>query len=446
MNKTYSFYFRYGSYYLHTMRSIDLLYPGLKDMLKANCLSVQAQDRYPVRIATDQRGEQTINKDAKLTGGIKGFADKVESVTKWALNRAEQATITRVLEDMCGITTQTEMYKPCRQSQIINSEQQVTAVFNTQSVEYLNPFDVNLDKTKLLNLSSGSPIAEDIEEILLNLPKKGKELAEQFQKELLLSSKISFHAPIKRNINKSLITTKMNVQNRQKSKKIDSTYINRNILSTLVSYSVKSGKAIDFTEALKFPLSPVPLSLCHGDGTKRKNKKSDLIGIILNYQTEEVHPKVENKSCVYILDLMANIRQIKDVPSTFEELAWRILKSVPRGYSRVDIVADSYLDVSIKSSERNQRGESNKVIIKSAYMKIPREFHNFLANGENKTRLVEVVFDVYQNDRLKALDCLNTKRLVLSTEGFCNLLTEAEIVEMDDLRSNQEEADTRVKH
>jgi hypothetical protein len=64
----------YGSFYLQSMKSIDNVYPGLKPLLKKNCMSVQAQDRYAVRTAIDQRGEQTINKDAKSTGGVKAFA------------------------------------------------------------------------------------------------------------------------------------------------------------------------------------------------------------------------------------------------------------------------------------------------------------------------------------------------------------------------------------
>ena len=63
-------YARYGIYYTHCMKAIDQLYPGLRTLLENNCLSVQAQDRYVVRTTIDQRGEQTLNRDAKTTGGI----------------------------------------------------------------------------------------------------------------------------------------------------------------------------------------------------------------------------------------------------------------------------------------------------------------------------------------------------------------------------------------
>ena len=59
---------RYGSYYIHTMVNIESVYPGLKELLKDMGISVQAQSTYALRTAIDQRGEQTINKDAKTAG------------------------------------------------------------------------------------------------------------------------------------------------------------------------------------------------------------------------------------------------------------------------------------------------------------------------------------------------------------------------------------------
>ena len=63
-------YARYGDYYLQHLRHIETLNPGMKELLMAKGMSVQAQTVHPVRTATDRRGEQTINKDAKTTGNI----------------------------------------------------------------------------------------------------------------------------------------------------------------------------------------------------------------------------------------------------------------------------------------------------------------------------------------------------------------------------------------
>ena len=84
-------YARYGSFYRESMGNIEKVYPNLKPLLETKGLSVQEQDRYAIRTSIDQRGEQTINRNAKTSGGIKSFVSNEKSVLKWCLNRSEQA-------------------------------------------------------------------------------------------------------------------------------------------------------------------------------------------------------------------------------------------------------------------------------------------------------------------------------------------------------------------
>ena len=112
-------YARYGSYYIQTMINIEEKYPRLKDLLKNKGISVLAQDSHNVRTAIDQRGEETINREAKTVGGIKKFAGNKTSVLKWCLNRAEQAKNSKALNDMYGIARDPGLYKPLRPSQLL---------------------------------------------------------------------------------------------------------------------------------------------------------------------------------------------------------------------------------------------------------------------------------------------------------------------------------------
>ena len=61
-------YAQYGCYYVHSLKQIDECYEGLKPLLAANGLSVQGQKTHPLRTSIDQRGEQTIKRDAKTAG------------------------------------------------------------------------------------------------------------------------------------------------------------------------------------------------------------------------------------------------------------------------------------------------------------------------------------------------------------------------------------------
>ena len=66
---------------------------------------------------------------------------------------------------------------------------------------------------------------------------------------------------------------------------------------------------------------------------------------------------------------MAALRSMVQIPKNYEELTWKLLSSFPKGSQRVDIVADTYRNVSIKAGEREIRGRSDKVIIKSTKSK-----------------------------------------------------------------------------
>ena len=56
----------------------------------------------------------------------------------------------------------------------------------------------------------------------------------------------------------------------------------------------------------------------------------------------------------FIVDLMALIRQLTEIPKTYEGLTWKILESLPVGYSKVDIVADTYRKISKQQNERQE--------------------------------------------------------------------------------------------
>jgi len=65
-----------------------------------------------------------------------------------------------------------------------------------------------------------------------------------------------------------------------------------------------------------------------------------------------------------------------------------VLSSLPKGHGRVDLVADCYRDFSIKAGEREKRGASEKIMIKSFNTLVPRDMNSFYSNGENKTQLI----------------------------------------------------------
>ena len=89
---------------------------------------------------------------------------------------------------------------------------------------------------------------------------------------------------------------------------------------------------IDWENALSYPLSPIPLCLSTADGKPRKTATSKLQEVVLkeddsmivDNQREVVAESRHNST--YIVDLMAALRSIVQIPESYEELSWNIFK------------------------------------------------------------------------------------------------------------------------
>ena len=64
--------------------------------------------------------------------------------------------------------------------------------------------------------------------------------------------------------------------------------------------------------------------------------------------------------------------------------------------TQLDIVADSCQPNLIRMSEQQARGLSSKTHIKLSKSRVLRNFAKFLSNGENKERIVEIIFSTLQ--------------------------------------------------
>ena len=102
----------------------------------------------------------------------------------------------------------------------------------------------------------------------------------------------------------------------------------------------------------------------------------------------------KQKPSALVIDLVAAIRTMTEILETYDELTWKLLGSLPKGYKRVDLVVDTYREVSIKKGERQKRGTSARFMINSSSSKVPHNFFTFMKNGENKTQLIELFSQV----------------------------------------------------
>ena len=183
------------------------------------------------------------------------------------------------------------------------------------------------------------------------------------------------------------------------------------------------------------------------DGSKRDPSKSKLLHeILLNIPDNSLTELgVDKTKCAYVIDMIAHIRCcIASAPQTFENLATKFLQSLPKGYARYDIVADTYQESSIKLAERRKRGISAKKLIGFIKSRLPRDMNKFMLNNNNKTSLIKFVFKFIIAEKQRSLCTMDTEKIILSGDDECITVTYDSTEQNVDLKSNQEEEDTKV--
>ena len=70
--------------------------------------------------------------------------------------------------------------------------------------------------------------------------------------------------------------------------------------------------------------------------------------------------KLAKQKTTFIVDVMALLRTMSNLPYTLEMLAWKFLFYIPKGYYHVDLVADCYFRSSMKDAERSKRSNTKE--------------------------------------------------------------------------------------
>ncbi len=332
-----------------------------------------------------------------------------------------------------------------RPSEVLKSEKSIKKLYKVITKEYVNPFDDALDHENLYNLSSGIPVDGELAASILSVNDVGRELYDDFVDNRIKSTTVNIHDPIKRQKRFLFkdVGKKVSITIKSKQQVVGA---NRNIIAKLLAYSAKFHKVIDFKTALKYPLFSVPLSLGHPDGTRITTAKSSFMKVVLSYESSSIDPnelstKIPKETVsTYLVDLMALTRSTPGVCDTYHELTFKIISALPKGYDRIDIVADTYRENSLKDPERARRGVPGKVIVQSSLSKIPRNFSEFLKNGENKTRLIEIIWSVIERNGIEILEQLRCSELLYSMDGICRKISFEAIDVIQELSRYQEDA------
>ena len=102
------------------------------------------------------------------------------------------------------------------------------------------------------------------------------QLRDCFIQNHLDSGVTSFNSPMKRNNLKLSISTGRTIKMKI-GREASILQVNRNIMPQIISWSVNSGRAVDFKEGLRYLLCPVPPNIAFSDEIKRSTAKSKFL-------------------------------------------------------------------------------------------------------------------------------------------------------------------------
>ena len=181
----------------------------------------------------------------------------------------------------------------------------------------------------------------------------------------------------------------------------------------LLVKSQNQEEPLDLGELMKFPLLPVPPSLGTPDGFFTKTNKAAILHYLLEDATSDDLSYPQN--ALFIQDGMALLHTLKNLPQTCGEICLQVLDQMVAKKNFL-FSTDCYHKDSIKTQERLRRGSSARMLIAGPARRKPYDFKTFLANGENKKQLCQLMLRVWSDQQgLSKLE--KTEMAVLIVKG-----------------------------
>lgn len=432
-------YSRYSVLYHNKLMAVEE--PSLLSNLQSGSFGVKRTDKPFSKQPVDLTLEQTINADAanKLTG-ISHTTNSISARQRWCKSHSLRSKIISHVMEITALRKAQDITADLQKSRIsLFSKQLQQLIDNFQ--QNLDPFNDNIDKAFLYNISSGQSVPENIEKFLLTVELAGNEQRDKFCRECEIEP-MRFEKPIRKN----KILTFANSVAKQKLKisgKLVEVKMQRDIFGQLLRISLE--KTLDIDKVLSYPLTPIPLALCHADGIICKTNKSVLMKLL----EKKITSDAPEHSDVIIFDGFFIIHSMTEVPSKFGNISQKLLHLFTRNNAKIVIITfDRYLFPSIKDNEHILRGAQigREYNINGADQIRPSDFHAELRNINFKNALVKFLIDNWCSNHL-AVHFMGKTVYVNHVDCYKYEVINGEVIRTNDTHlscPSHEEADTKI--
>lgn len=389
-------YARWLVKYEDNLKKVDESHPGLSARFESGSFGVKRTNKPFSRQPVDLTLEQTINADAarRLTGVIQ-FTNSISARQRWAKSHGIRSMIISHVYDEVGMKNNQDVASDLKQNQINISCNQIKSFIGIVN-QNLNPFERSLNEDVLYNISTGQSVSENVTDFLINIEESGHTLREQFISERAVDSS-RFESPIKKN----KILTFSNMAKKKQVRimgKVQEVRMQRDLFGRLLGVSMD--QKLDLEKVLTYPLTPVPLSLCHLDETICKTDKS----VLLKSLEGKIKTIAPSHIDIVIVDGFFILHTLKELPKTFGNISKKILQTFTKYSShRIDIIFDRYFSPSIKDNEhilRSGNVEQRQYHISGPNQVRPASFEVELKNNSFKEALISFLISHWSSDEM----------------------------------------------
>jgi len=426
--------------------NVDNSHPGLRDILDQGIFTVRRTDKPFSRSPVDLTLEQTINADAasRLTG-VTSVTDNYAARLRWMLTKSTRASLASHLQEMAGMVTKEDTSAELKPSRMKRDCSDLGKVIS-QIKDSFNPFTCEkAPSDTLFNISTGKGTSDEVRDCLLKIPATGKKRHKEFV-EACVNDPNRFEQRITKVALKTFADS-CGRNRRTTDKRIAALKCTRDLMGRLVILATK--RKLNLEHIFSYPLTPLPQSLCNRDEMMAKTNKSQLLNLLEKRVNESTKPE---RIDAYIIDAQFLLHVLPpNLPASYGGLARSILlQAVALSKKQVHIVFDDYPQPSLKDAERARRGaigaDAQTYAITGPLQRRPKDMGEALKSRSFKKELPVFLSNEWVDQSYESI--LGNCELFLDIPGVCYHFHVVNGVihrdEVDGLKSNHEEADTKI--
>ena len=363
------------------IQDLEQLDPETKSYFERGFFTIKKSSHTFSSIGIDQAHEQN-NKLVKIHGGAIGIFENPSALLRWSVS----APIIGELLHSSDAPGSFKKHHENTDSFELRFRKDVKALYSA-ILEMGNPFKET--QNDLVQLSTKAVMDPQVSNSVFPIKQIGLSQYNDFVTRRLKTDQLSLYSVIKKN--KILLFKQNNLSVSSKSKqKLGNIIADRKLFSRLfIACQTRKGDLDDFFSRENHSY---PVSISDYGKLRKCSAKSDFLTCLYELLPPTAEPpRTEMK----VIDAAAFVNMnppisSKDFSEYCKEVEHKVTSLGKEQIERIDLVFDIYKQDSLKSQTRENRGKGARTVVKGN-TPIPKDFHSFLRNDENKNELFQMI-------------------------------------------------------